>query len=199
MEVVHADPTYCVLGRRISDNIHLIQHVLDISGSLGVDTGLISSDQEKAFDQGEQHHLWKALMKEEGGTGAGTPGQQVCCHQTTICSLSAVRTPRPERTCGPWKTSLWKEEHEAITGPLERQLLREHVQGLTSPYPNHPFPSFIIRLVPLFSKLFSLSRRTEETSLRTFVYMSELCPGPAHICGQEEEGGQWSGLMWFCC
>lgn len=40
-------------GRLISDNITLIQHVLEVSGSLAVDTGLISLDQEKAFDQAE--------------------------------------------------------------------------------------------------------------------------------------------------
>ncbi|KAI3369168.1 hypothetical protein L3Q82_026127 [Scortum barcoo] len=57
-EVVHVDQTYCVPGRLISDNIHLIRHVLDVSGSLGIGTGLISIDQEKAFDRVEhQYHV----------------------------------------------------------------------------------------------------------------------------------------------
>ncbi|TWW78214.1 Transposon TX1 uncharacterized 149 kDa protein ORF 2, partial [Takifugu flavidus] len=60
-EVIHVDQTYCVPGRRISDNINLIRHVLDISSSLGIDTGLISLDQEKAFDRVEHQYLWKTL------------------------------------------------------------------------------------------------------------------------------------------
>lgn len=47
--------------RWTSDNIGLIRHVLDISGSLGVDTGLTSLDQEKAFDRVKHQYLWKAL------------------------------------------------------------------------------------------------------------------------------------------
>lgn len=60
-EVIHVDQTYCVPGRSISDNITLIRHVLDVSSSLGVDTGLISVDQEKAFDRVEHQYLWQAL------------------------------------------------------------------------------------------------------------------------------------------
>ncbi|KAI3374947.1 hypothetical protein L3Q82_021472, partial [Scortum barcoo] len=87
-EVVHVDQTYCVPSRLISDKINLIQHVLDVSGSLGIGTGLISIDQEKAFDRVEHQYLWKTLVafgfkprlhwlpqvvlflpKEEGGQG----------------------------------------------------------------------------------------------------------------------------------
>ena len=60
-EVIHVDQTYCVPGRSISDNITLIRHVLDVSGSFGADTGLISVDQEKAFDRVEHQYLWQAL------------------------------------------------------------------------------------------------------------------------------------------
>lgn len=48
--VVHQDQTYCVPGRSILDNVSLIRDILDISSSLGIDTGLISLDKEKAFD-----------------------------------------------------------------------------------------------------------------------------------------------------
>lgn len=58
MEMIHAEQTYCVPSRHISDNIHLILHIMDVCGSFGVDTGLICLDQEKAFDRFEhQHHL----------------------------------------------------------------------------------------------------------------------------------------------
>ena len=46
--------------RSILDNVSLIRDILDISGSLGIETGLMSSDQEKAFDQVEHLYLWKA-------------------------------------------------------------------------------------------------------------------------------------------
>lgn len=60
-EVIHVDQTYCVPGRLISDNITFIRHVLEVSGSLGIETGLISLDQEKAFDRVEHQYLWKTL------------------------------------------------------------------------------------------------------------------------------------------
>lgn len=60
-EIIHVDQTYCVPGRLISDNITLIWHFLDVSGSLGTVTGLISKDQEKAFDRVEHQYLWKTL------------------------------------------------------------------------------------------------------------------------------------------
>uniref|UniRef100_A0A665WRW9 Reverse transcriptase domain-containing protein n=1 Tax=Echeneis naucrates TaxID=173247 RepID=A0A665WRW9_ECHNA len=60
-EVVHVDQSYCVPGRTISDNVTLIRHVLELSGSLDMDTGLISIDQEKAFDRVEHQYLWQTL------------------------------------------------------------------------------------------------------------------------------------------
>ena len=60
-EVVHIDQTYCVPGRLMSDNITLVRHVLDVSSSLAMDTGLISIDQEKAFDRVEHQYLWHTL------------------------------------------------------------------------------------------------------------------------------------------
>ena len=48
-------------GRFISDNVSLIRDILDVSGSLDLEFGLISRDQEKAFDRVEQSHLWKTL------------------------------------------------------------------------------------------------------------------------------------------
>ncbi|XP_034549947.1 uncharacterized protein LOC117820325 [Notolabrus celidotus] len=47
--------------RFISDNVTLIRDVLELSGSLAVETGLISIDQEKAFDRVEHQYLWQTL------------------------------------------------------------------------------------------------------------------------------------------
>lgn len=60
-EVIYFDQTYCGPGRLITDNITLIQHVWDASGSFGIDTGLVSFNQEKAFDWVEHQYLWQIL------------------------------------------------------------------------------------------------------------------------------------------
>lgn len=46
--VTHPEQTYCVPGGSIFDNISLVRDVLEVSNML--DCGLISLDQEKAFD-----------------------------------------------------------------------------------------------------------------------------------------------------
>lgn len=60
-EVVHKDQSYCVPGRLISDNVSLIRDILDVSSSLDLELGLISLDQEEAFDRVEHPYLWKLL------------------------------------------------------------------------------------------------------------------------------------------
>ncbi|KAK3532132.1 hypothetical protein QTP86_008571 [Hemibagrus guttatus] len=59
--VIQTDQTYCVPNRSIIDNVSLIWDILDVSRSLAVDLGLISLDQEKAFDRVEHQYLWKTL------------------------------------------------------------------------------------------------------------------------------------------
>ena len=46
-QLIHRSQTYCVPGRSIVDNVSLIRDILEVSGSLGIDTGLVSLDQEK--------------------------------------------------------------------------------------------------------------------------------------------------------
>ena len=59
--IIHPDQTYCVPGRLISDNVTLIRDILELSSSLGIKIGLISIDQEKAFDRVEHQYLWQTL------------------------------------------------------------------------------------------------------------------------------------------
>uniref|UniRef100_A0A8P4KAC5 Reverse transcriptase domain-containing protein n=1 Tax=Dicentrarchus labrax TaxID=13489 RepID=A0A8P4KAC5_DICLA len=68
-QILHRDQTYCVPGRSMVDNIYLIRDVLEVSSSLGINTGLISLDQEKAFDRVEHDFLWKVM--ERFGFSAG--------------------------------------------------------------------------------------------------------------------------------
>ncbi|TWW67065.1 Transposon TX1 uncharacterized 149 kDa protein ORF 2 [Takifugu flavidus] len=67
--VIHRDQTYCVPGRSMVDNIHLIRDVLEVSSSLGTQVGLLSLDQEKAFDRVEHSFLWRTM--ERFGFSAG--------------------------------------------------------------------------------------------------------------------------------
>ncbi|KAK3506003.1 hypothetical protein QTP70_003092 [Hemibagrus guttatus] len=49
-QITHRDQTYCVPDRSIFDNIYLISDILDVFRLLGLKTGLIFLDQEKAFE-----------------------------------------------------------------------------------------------------------------------------------------------------
>ncbi len=46
---------YCVPGT--VENVSLIRDVLEVSGSLGFDAGMVSLDQEKLFDRAEHCYL----------------------------------------------------------------------------------------------------------------------------------------------
>lgn len=59
--VVHPDQSYCVPGRRIFENISFIRDILDCGKLFDLDFGLISIDQEKAFDRVEHVYLWSVL------------------------------------------------------------------------------------------------------------------------------------------
>ncbi|KAK3550685.1 hypothetical protein QTP70_002399 [Hemibagrus guttatus] len=61
MERLIPRQTYCVPDRSIFDNVYLIRDILDVSRLLGLKTGLIFLDQEKAFDRVEHEYLWKVL------------------------------------------------------------------------------------------------------------------------------------------
>ncbi len=61
-QVVHPDQTYCIPGRLISDNIVLIRDLLEISKLFDLKMGIVSMDQEKAFDRVEHKYLWETLI-----------------------------------------------------------------------------------------------------------------------------------------
>ncbi len=109
-EVIHSGQSYCVPGRSIFYNIHLIRDLFDVSKITGIDMGLISLDQEKAFDRVEHEYLWKTLhafgfssdfiryiqvlyndiesvLRVNGGLCAPF---KVCCGVRQGCSLSGI-------------------------------------------------------------------------------------------------------------
>lgn len=59
-QIIHSDQTYCVPGRKIFDNISFIRDILD-NGKIFSDSGLISVDQEKAFNRVEHSYLWNVF------------------------------------------------------------------------------------------------------------------------------------------
>lgn len=60
-QVIHPDQTYCIPSRSIFDNVALVRDVIDMAKMLGLDVGLVSLDQEKAFDRVEHSYLWDTL------------------------------------------------------------------------------------------------------------------------------------------
>ena len=60
-QVIHPDQRYFVPVRSIFDNISLIRDIFYVSKLLNLDCGLLSLDQEKAFDRVEHSYLWSAL------------------------------------------------------------------------------------------------------------------------------------------
>jgi len=59
--LVQKDQTYCVPKRSIYDNLFLMRDIMDYAGIYNVDFGLLSLDQEKAFDRVDHHYLFKVL------------------------------------------------------------------------------------------------------------------------------------------
>ncbi len=57
-EVVHKDQSYCVKNRSIIDNLHLIR---DVAYCKNVSMGLLSLDQETAFDRVDHGFLFDTL------------------------------------------------------------------------------------------------------------------------------------------
>lgn len=60
-QVIHPDQSYCVPNRSIFDNISFIRDIIQVSKLLDIKCGLLSLDQEKAFDRVEHSYLWNSL------------------------------------------------------------------------------------------------------------------------------------------
>ncbi len=61
-EIIHKDQSYCVKGRSITDNLHLMKDLIDYAQYNNHNIGILSLDQEKAFDRVDHQFLFKTLQ-----------------------------------------------------------------------------------------------------------------------------------------
>ncbi|KAJ3609635.1 hypothetical protein NHX12_024154 [Muraenolepis orangiensis] len=59
--VIHQDQTYCIPDRTFMDNIFIVRDVMDVCRAHEVNVGVVSLDQEKAFDRVDHSYLFFAL------------------------------------------------------------------------------------------------------------------------------------------
>ncbi|KAI4881111.1 hypothetical protein NFI96_017176, partial [Prochilodus magdalenae] len=67
--LIHIDQSYCVPKRSIYDNLFLIRDMMDFAGLSGTEFGLLSLDQEKAFDRVDHEYLFNTMRHFGFGEG----------------------------------------------------------------------------------------------------------------------------------
>lgn len=60
-KIVHQGQSYCIPGCSTFDGLFLMRDMMDLIKMYRLDVGLISLDQEKAFDKVDHHYLFKML------------------------------------------------------------------------------------------------------------------------------------------
>lgn len=61
--IVHRDQSYCIPDRSIMDNLFLLRDMIDFNRSNNFNVGVLSLDQEKAFDQVDHKYLFTVLKQ----------------------------------------------------------------------------------------------------------------------------------------
>ncbi len=61
-EIIYKDQSYCVNGRSITDSLHLMRDLIDYAQYNNSNVGIMSLDQEKAFDQVDHQFLFITLQ-----------------------------------------------------------------------------------------------------------------------------------------
>uniref|UniRef100_A0A3B5PV23 Reverse transcriptase domain-containing protein n=1 Tax=Xiphophorus maculatus TaxID=8083 RepID=A0A3B5PV23_XIPMA len=132
-QVIHRDQTYCVPGRSMVDNVYLIRDILEVSSSLGLQTGLISLDQEKAFDRVEHDFLWKVMRRFGFGEGFIAKIQVMYSDIESVLKINGS-------LCAPFRVCRGVRQGCALSGmlyalSLEPLLLkiRSEIHGLVLP------------------------------------------------------------------
>ncbi|KAK3509384.1 hypothetical protein QTP70_032402, partial [Hemibagrus guttatus] len=133
-QITHQDQSYCVPDGSIFNNIYLIRDILDVSRLLGLQTGLIFLDQEKAFDRVEHEYLWKVLE-----TFGFNPGF-IAMIKVLYCEIESVLKVNGG-LCAPFKVLRGIRQGCALSGMLYTlaiepllNKLRSHLSGFKVPH-----------------------------------------------------------------
>ncbi len=60
--IIDEDQSYCIPRRSIFDNLFLVRDLLHLTEIYGLDVGLLSLDQEKAFDRVDYKYLFNTCQ-----------------------------------------------------------------------------------------------------------------------------------------
>ncbi len=137
-QLINSDQSYCIPNRSIFDNIALIRDVLDASKLLGINSGLISLDQEKAFDRVEHLFLWNTLE------AFGFSPSFISMIKAMYCNIESVLKINGGLSA-PFIVQRGVRQGCAMSGMLYSlaiepllQKLRDHLKGLVFPGCNTP-------------------------------------------------------------
>jgi len=132
-QVIHPDQSYCIPRRSIFDNISLVRDALEVSKLLDLDFGLISLDQEKAFDRVEHPYLWKTLA------AFGFKKDFIMMVQVLYSDIESVLKVNGG-LCAPFKVERGVRQGCSLSGMLYAlaiepllQKIREKIDGLHLP------------------------------------------------------------------
>ncbi|KAL2076997.1 hypothetical protein ACEWY4_027414 [Coilia grayii] len=132
-QVIHPDQTYCVPGRLIYNNISFIRDIFSLSKTFNLEFGLISIDQEKAFDRVEHSYLWSVL------SAFGFNSSFIDMIRVLYSDVESMLKVNGD-LCTPFKIQRGVRQGCALSGMLyvlaiEPLLikLRQELQGLTVP------------------------------------------------------------------
>lgn len=131
--ISHSDQTYCVSDRTIMDNIFLKCDFIDICKYSNVGLGIVSLDQEKAFDRVDHTYLFSTLKA--FGIGEGFWSQVGLLYKGAHCMVKIgaglsrpVHVPRGIRQGCPVSGQLYSLAIETLLCRL-----RERLSGLSLP------------------------------------------------------------------
>jgi len=190
-KLIHSDQSYCIPNRSILDNIALIRDVLDASKLLGINSGLISLDQEKAFDRVEHLFLWNTLE------AFGFSHSFISMIRAVYCNIESVLKVNGG-LCAPFTVERGVRQGCAMSGmlyslaiePLLKKL-RDNLKGLTFPGCNNP-----LHLSAYADDVIVFVNGNEDVFMLEKIVNDFKCVSSAKVNWKKSEAllvGNWSG------
>ncbi len=132
--LIMKEQSYCVKGRCIKDNLFLIRDIIDYAMYNENDLGLISLDQEKAFDRVEHAYLYDLLKA--FGFGDGFISWVNLLYNEAECMVKIdgglnvpIKVKRGIRQGCPLSGQLYSLVIEPLLCKLREQLTGLHIEG----------------------------------------------------------------------